>query len=434
MSATINGQSRSILYIVLPDTQSAAFLAGCGSPSATTAFAIAQSVASHELVETITDPDVGLASSYAPPLGWYDPVNGEIADICVSTLTDPNATETGTDDVTYVVQKEWSNDSGKCIVDEGSTIPSEPRTPIASAQAGGKIRVSWAAPNSDGGTAVIAYDVYESTTAGASGTRVATVTPPTTVWTSGSLANGKQYYFEVIARNVEGASAPSVQVSAVADASAPVVTLTSPSALFQVASTITVRYGASDTGSGVASYDVQYRAASWNSGFGGYTTLASATTATSRSITGGPGREYCFHVRARDHVGNVSAWSADRCAVLPMDDRSLSTATSGWSRTLSSAAYRGTLTRTATVGAKLQLSGAQVDRIALVVTECATCGSVGIYVNGALWHTVGTASTTTRYQVILLPGTFSLRSATIVLKSLSSARQLIIDGLGIARV
>lgn len=433
MSATINGTSRDLLYMVLPDTQSAAMLSGCGSASATNAFAVAQSDASHELVETITDPDVGLASSFAPPLGWYDPVNGEIADICVSTLADPNGTETGTDGVTYVVQKEWSNARNTCIVDEGSTVPSAPGSPAAAAQPSGKVRVSWAAPTSDGGSGVTAYDVYESTTGGLLGARVASVGASSTVWASGSLTNGASYYFEVVARNINGAGPASTQVSAVADASAPVVTVTSPSTLFQLGTAVTVRYGASDTVSGVASYDVQYRAASWNSGFGGYTTVSSATTATSRSMTGAPGREYCFHVRARDRAGNVSAWSADRCAVLPVDDRSLTTATSGWSRTLSSAAYRGTLTRTATVGAKLQLTGAQLDRVALVVTECATCGSVGVYVNGALWHTVGAASSTTRYEVILLPGTFSLRTATIMLRSMTSGRQLIVDGLGIAR-
>jgi MYXO-CTERM domain-containing protein len=63
----------------------------------------------------VTDPGVGLATSYGPPLGWYDPSNGEIGDIC-------NAQQgtflAGT--VTYTVQKEWSNLSGACIGVTGS--------------------------------------------------------------------------------------------------------------------------------------------------------------------------------------------------------------------------------------------------------------------------------------------------------------------------
>ena len=46
------------------------------------AFGNYTSVASHELVEAITDPEVGLATALGPPLAWYDNTNGEIGDIC----------------------------------------------------------------------------------------------------------------------------------------------------------------------------------------------------------------------------------------------------------------------------------------------------------------------------------------------------------------
>jgi len=39
-------------------------------------------VSSHELAESITDTGVGLATTFGPPLAWYDATNGEIADIC----------------------------------------------------------------------------------------------------------------------------------------------------------------------------------------------------------------------------------------------------------------------------------------------------------------------------------------------------------------
>ena len=74
-----------------------------------------------------------------------------------------------------------------------------------------------------------------------------------------------------------------------------------------------------------------------------------------------------------------------------------------------------------------------MDRIALMVTTCSTCGSVAIYVNGGLWRTVSTHASTTHYRVLSLPGTFSLHIARIALKSVSPGRQLLIDGIGIAR-
>ena len=58
----------------------------------------------HEFIEAITDPEVGFAQSDGPPLGWYDPNNGEIGDICNAqhgTIT--------VNGVTYTVQREWSN-------------------------------------------------------------------------------------------------------------------------------------------------------------------------------------------------------------------------------------------------------------------------------------------------------------------------------------
>jgi hypothetical protein len=65
---------------------------------------------SHEIVESMTDPEIGSATDLAPPLAWYDPVNGEVADICNaqdSTLTFGGGT--------WVVQDEWSNAENACI-------------------------------------------------------------------------------------------------------------------------------------------------------------------------------------------------------------------------------------------------------------------------------------------------------------------------------
>ena len=105
---TLNGQS--VYYGVMPDLTDGACLLGCG-PISTDTFNNLTSVSSHELIEAVTDAEVGLATDYAPPLAWYDQTNGEIGDICNGT----QGTVTGSDGATYTVQTEWSNVAGACI-------------------------------------------------------------------------------------------------------------------------------------------------------------------------------------------------------------------------------------------------------------------------------------------------------------------------------
>jgi MYXO-CTERM domain-containing protein len=65
-------------------------------------------VMSHEMIETITDPDVGTGT-----LGWYDNANGEIADICGGSK---GWFENGTLDG-FRIQKEWSNADNSCVIE-----------------------------------------------------------------------------------------------------------------------------------------------------------------------------------------------------------------------------------------------------------------------------------------------------------------------------
>ena len=102
--------SKNIYYGVNPDmTAGSGCDAGCGG---STPFNNQTSVSSHELVEAITDAQVGSATNAAPPLAWYDLNNGEIGDIC-------NAVQgaiLGGDGVTYTVQKQWSNAHNACYI------------------------------------------------------------------------------------------------------------------------------------------------------------------------------------------------------------------------------------------------------------------------------------------------------------------------------
>ena len=99
----------NVYYGVLPD-QGGSCAGGCGGDPVE--FNNLTSVSSHEMIESVTDAAVGLATVVGPPLAWYDSVNGEIGDIC-------NAEQGSV--AGYTVQKEWSNKNGACIVTGGTT-------------------------------------------------------------------------------------------------------------------------------------------------------------------------------------------------------------------------------------------------------------------------------------------------------------------------
>jgi hypothetical protein len=94
----------NVNYGIIPDIGQSGCNGGCGGSTVTNN---TDSVASHELVEATTDPAVGLATTFGPPLGWYDQVdNAEIGDLC-------NAQQGTT--AGFVVQKEWSNAAHACV-------------------------------------------------------------------------------------------------------------------------------------------------------------------------------------------------------------------------------------------------------------------------------------------------------------------------------
>jgi len=75
-------------------------------------------IASHELAESVTDPEVGLPETHPPdfrPGAWHDATCGEIGDICehLYGTIDPSGT-------TWTVQRLWSNAVNDCITTKAS--------------------------------------------------------------------------------------------------------------------------------------------------------------------------------------------------------------------------------------------------------------------------------------------------------------------------
>jgi hypothetical protein len=101
---TFKRGEKLVFYGIHPDLAQSGCSGGCGMGSAqdnTT------SVASHELVEAVTDAAVGLATEFGPPLAWYNEQKGEIGDICNGR----QGRVAG-----FTVQTQWSNAKQACIV------------------------------------------------------------------------------------------------------------------------------------------------------------------------------------------------------------------------------------------------------------------------------------------------------------------------------
>ncbi|ORY53512.1 hypothetical protein BCR33DRAFT_710924 [Rhizoclosmatium globosum] len=105
----------ALVYSVIPDQGGTCF-GGCGADP--NVFNNLCSVSSHELVESVTDPNVGLGQ-----LTWYG-ANGEVSDLCNHIHGEITTLEG-----VFVVQKTYSNQKGMCIVDvPGTPVHLPPRS------------------------------------------------------------------------------------------------------------------------------------------------------------------------------------------------------------------------------------------------------------------------------------------------------------------
>jgi hypothetical protein len=215
------------------------------------------------------------------------------------------------------------------------------------------------------------------------------------------------------------------------DATGPVTQVVSPTYATTLAARATVRYSGTDI-SGVTSYDVRFRRASYGGTFGAYAQPWTGIKTTSVDLGISPGYEYCFSARARDKFGTIGAWSPDRCFSRPLDDRSL-TASSGWTRQTNSLLYLGTGTSTSTYNAALTRT-VQAKRVFVVATRCPTCGTAAVYLGTRYIGVLNLYAATTQRQVIIaLPAQSAVFSGTLRIAARSSGKLIQIDGLAVRR-
>ena len=194
-AATDPATGLHVLYVVLPYPD-AFYQSGCGSHGG--ALNALESVASHELAETVTDPQVSLVDPTAPapqaPMGWYDANYGENGDVCQSGFSPAaNSVET----VNYkdaagswfTVQQIWTPQWGACV-------PAPPRGVRATQVAGGKFRLTWAAPLDASQNPVHGYAVFRLT--GGGWQFVTTVSGTTLSFSTGSYPLGTVQFFNIL--------------------------------------------------------------------------------------------------------------------------------------------------------------------------------------------------------------------------------------------
>lgn len=213
------------------------------------------------------------------------------------------------------------------------------------------------------------------------------------------------------------------------DSVAPSTRMLAPSKDFVTSTRVPVRWRSTDAFARVRDMDVRVRSAGRAGGFSGWSVWLRRTTDTAAPFAGRPGRTYCFSARARDRVGNLGAWSRERCATTPLDDRAFE-ASGAWTGLTDRSAYRRTLTSATAAGARLRLENVNADRLRLVAHTCRTCGTVRVTHAG---RDLGAFSLRSKHatakHVILLADYPRARRGALVVRVVSRGRAVRVDGV-----
>ena len=226
-----------------------------------------------------------------------------------SASTATSITVTGlTNGTTYTFRVSAINAIGTSTASSTATAtpvgaPGAP-TNLSATPASGQAALTWTAPSNNGGSAITDYVIEYSSSGGTSWSTFSHTASTATSITVTGLTNGTVYTFRVSARNASGTGATSSTTTATPGApGAPTnlgVSLNQVSGTSHTAS-VTWTAPASNGGSAVTDYLIQYKQASTST----WTTFAhTASTTTSASIAGlSNSTTYDFHVAAINAVG-----------------------------------------------------------------------------------------------------------------------------------
>jgi len=201
---------------------------------------------------------------------------------------------------------------------------------------------------------------------------------------------------------------------------------------FTTGASALLKFSATDAGSGIASYAVQVRKASYTA-TGLPSTWSNLATVSGTSFTADSlvkGTTFCFRVLAKDKAGNTGLPSAQTCTARLVDDPAL-THSAGWSKVTGAAFYGGSASKTVKANASLKLGSFHGSRLALRATTCSTCGSVNVFVGTTLVKTISLVSAT-RHTAALISFALPAPKAGTVKIVTRSTKAVTIDGLGVS--
>jgi hypothetical protein len=221
------------------------------------------------------------------------------------TATNTIVTGTATDRVPFT-----ANSAGVYETFVLTAVPGAPTSPVAT-RGNASASVTFTAPASNGGSAILSYTVTSSP-GGVTGTGSAS---PISV---GGLTNGTAYTFTVTATNAVGPSAASAPSAAVTPATVPDVPTSPVATAGNASASVAFTAPTSNGGSAITGYTV-------TSSPGGFTNSGAGTPIVVSGLTNGTA--YTFTVTATNVIGN-SAPSAASAAVTPMAPAAVPTLTS----------------------------------------------------------------------------------------------------------
>ncbi len=303
------------------------------------------------MIETVTDCEVGLATTNAPPLAWYDNTNGEIGDICNAQ----QGSIAGGDGQTYVVQTEFSNADNNCIVSRNVTVTND----FSLSAANGSLTVSSGSSGTDGISTAITSGNAESISLSASG-----------------QPSGVTVSFSPASVSSGGSSTMTVTASSSAAASTSTITITGTAASGSHTTTVSLTVTSTTTTNNF-SISASPASLSFASGGSGTSTIATAVTSgnaqtVSLSASGQPSG-----VTVSFNPASVTSGAA-------------STATVSSTSSVAPGTYSITVTGTAA-------SGSHTATIALTITGSSGGGALvnGGFESGSLsgWTAAGASET-----------------------------------------
>jgi len=201
----------------------------------------------------------------------------------------------------------------------------------------------------------------------------------------------------------------------------------------QISRSFVVEWDAVDRGGHVASMHVRVRSAAHNGAFGSWRTWLRTPDRVSKRFHGASGRTYCFAVRAIDWVGNVGAWSRERCTATPLPATRLLARSGQFWRSESGSPDLGRARVSVRMGALISSGPIRANRVALIATRCPGCGSVEVRGMSGVMRTISLEAKTERRGQLVPIATFAgVRAGALELRVIGPA-PVRIEGLVVTR-